>query len=97
MTAGLMRRSQSAATSSPFGFLGRLVTFGFQLRVLIFRKNALRLFQKRMPASFRATGLHAFRLPRFNLALLISIQIETGQICTRLLTRRVLGATRHVA
>ena len=87
----------SPARTLRFGFLRRFIALGFQLRVLIFRKNTLRFLEKRLPAFFRATRFHAFRLPRFDLCLLIGSQIQTRQIGARLLIRRVLGATRHVA
>jgi len=67
----------SPARTLRFGFLRRFIALGFQPRVLIFRKNTLRFLEKRLPAFFRATRFHAFRLPRFDLCLLIGGQIQT--------------------
>jgi hypothetical protein len=59
------------------GFLGRFIALGFQLRVLIRRKNAMRFLEKRLAGFFRATGFHALGLPRFDLAFLVRGQIQT--------------------
>jgi hypothetical protein len=82
---------------SGFGLLraSRFLALRFQLTELLCRKNSFGLFEECLPAFVCAAGLHAFRLPRFDLCLLIWREIKRCQINARhrICLRGTLGAT----
>jgi hypothetical protein len=86
---------------SSFGLLrvGHFLALRFQLRELLSRKNSFGLFEECLPTFLCATGFHAVGLPRFDLRLLISREIEVCQINARhrIRFRDPLGATRFVS
>ena len=77
--------SEMASAKLSFSLLCGLrpVALFLQLGVLIGRQDSFRLLQKRLLAFFGAAGLHAFRLPSFELGLLISVQVERREIGAR--------------
>jgi hypothetical protein len=76
---------------------GVFVALRFQRRILILGKNAFGFLQEGGPAFLCAAGLHAVRLPRFELRLLIRRQAHTREVGASCLVRRGLGATRIVS
>src|SRR5712692_8916147 len=75
-----------------FRFLGRFIALRFQSGVLVDRQNSFRLSQEFRAAFFRATRLETLTLPRFDLRLLISCQIETCEVGARRPARDILCA-----
>jgi len=81
------KRAGDVGASSSFGirkesalFRHRFVALGFQLRVLIRRKDGFGLFHERRPTLPGASVLHALLLPCGQFGILVCRQIQTGQV-----------------